>query len=512
MKSIQFLFYAVVAGVVALTSCAEETTEDYDKFESQSLEAYITQNKPELLANFQPVGKSGYYVEVIEEGNKDASPIGAGDMWLSYNFSGRSLDGSIVLTRNADEAKLLNTFTRYTHYVPFYRYCGTDGADIQEGVYLAMRNELSLDNGARKIKLREGSKVVLYLPSLLVGSNGLEGSGGYEGETSLASGRPLRVELEICDTVKNPLELEGSQVDYFCEENGGREEPKKNDSENSSTKKEQLAPTDPKHPYNLANRWVIAKDSIAQLYVNLRYDPAKDRLKFPASDKYKMRPYTVTPYNDAGLEEKIAQALVKRFHSDDAYSGVAALDADSVGLNKTAKIWYIGRFLDGFIFDTNINEVKELIYGSGYTAGEAIEYMPSSGGLISAFYYTVPNLKFGQWATFITTSTNGYGSAGQNGISSTSSSGGVSADYYDYLNYLSYYNSYYNNYYSGYYGGYYGGYGGYYGGYYDDYYGGYYDSAITTTTTTTVTTEIPSYCPLIFQIYIEPDNSTDENY
>lgn len=509
MRSIQFLFYAVVAGVVLLTACAEETMEDYDKFESQSLEAYITQNKPELLANFQPVGKSGYYVEVLEEGDEDASPVGGGDMWVSYDFSGRSLDGTIVLTRNADEARLLNTFTRYTHYVPFYRYCSAAGADIEEGVYLAMRNELSLDNGARKVRLREGSKVVLYLPSLLIGTDGVEGSGGYEGETSLAAGRPMRVVLEIRDTVKNPLELEGSQIDFFCEENGGREEPKKNESESTQTASEQLAPTDPKHPYNLANRWVIANDSIAQLYVNLRYDPAKDRLKFPVSDKYKMRPYTVTPYNDAGLEEKIAEALVKRFHSDEAYSGVAALDADSVGLNNTANIWYIGRFLDGFIFDTNINEVKELIYGSNYTAGEVLEYMPSSGGLINAFYYTVQNLKFGQWATLITTSTNGYGSSGQNGASTTSSSG-VSTDYYDYLNYLNYYNSYYNNYYSGYYGGYYGGYGGYYGGYYDDYYSGYYDSATTTTTTTTVTTEIPSYCPLIFQIYIEPNNSTED--
>ncbi len=512
MKSIQFLFYAVVAGVVALSSCAEEATESYDKFESQALEAYITQNKPELLANFQPVGDSGYYVEVKDEGNQDASPIGDGDMWLSYNFTGRSLDGSIVLTRNANVAKSLNTFTRYTHYVPYYRYCGADGADIQEGVYLAMRNELSLDNGARKIKLREGSKVVLYLPSLLIGSNGLEGSGGYEGETSLAASRPIRVELEICDTVKNPLELEGSQIDYFCEENGGREEPKKTDSESPSTKSEQLLPTDPKHPYNLTNRWVLANDSIAQLYINLRYDPAKDRLKFPASDKHKMRPYAVSPYNDAGLEEKIAQALVKRFHSDKAYSGAAALEADSVGLDKTVRIWYIGRFLDGFIFDTNINEVKELIYGKGYTAGEALEYVPRNGGLITAFYYTVQNLKVGQWATFVTTSTNGYGSSGQNGSSTTSSSGDLSAEYYDYLNYMSYYNSYYNNYYSGYYSDYYGGYGGYYGGYYDDYYSSYYDSATTTTTTTTtVTTEIPSYCPLIFQIYIDP-NDTEEYY
>ena len=32
-------------------------------------------------------------------------------------------------------------------------------------------------------------------------------------------------------------------------------------------------------------------------------------------------------------------------------------------LEGTAKIWYIGRFLDGFIFDTNIDEVKKIIYG-----------------------------------------------------------------------------------------------------------------------------------------------------
>ena len=58
-------------------------------------------------------------------------------------------------------------------------------------------------------------------------------------------------------------------------------------------------------------------------------------------------------------------------------------------------------------------------------------------------------------------------------------------------------------YYNDYYG--YGGLGnyGYYGGYYGGY-GGNYDSG-ETTTTTKVYTDIPSFSPLIFQIYIEPD-------
>ena len=49
----------------------------------------------------------------------------------------------------------------------------------------------------------------------------MEGDGGYEGQFDLSAKRPLIVDMEICDTVKNPLEAEGSLVDAFCEANGG---------------------------------------------------------------------------------------------------------------------------------------------------------------------------------------------------------------------------------------------------------------------------------------------------
>ena len=216
----------------------------------------------------------------------------------------------------------------------------------------------------------------------------------------------------------------------------------------------------------------------------------------------------------ADLEKKIAEALVKRFHGEgddyEAYKGVADLDADSVGMEGTAKIWYIGRFLDGFIFDTNIDEVKQIIYGEVRKTGSAHSYDVQNPDLITAFYYIVPHLKYGQWATLVTTSTNAYGTTGKSGGSSTStSSNGYTSSYYDYLNYLNYSQMYYGN--NGYYGGYYNDYYGYGGlgnyGYYGGYYGGYggnYDSG-ETVTTTEVYTDIQSFSPLIFQIYIEPD-------
>lgn len=513
MKLISRFLYLAAAGTALLASCAKEEGESYDKFEDQALEAWMTQHRPELLNNYQP--KGGYYVDVIEPGHADAAPVNDTICWVKFDLSGRDLSGNIILTRSAREAVQAGTFTRYTHYVPFYSYCGEYNSGLMEGTYLAMRDTLYLDKGYAQDKgvdpqfvLREGSKVVLYLPSRIVGSGGVSPDGGYEGQYTLSAGKPFVVTMEIRDTVKNPLQAEGSQVDAFCESNGKLKIFSKSKDEEKSGDTGEAIPTDPKdpeHPYNREERWVSACDTVAQVYVNYRFDPKTDRMSFP--DRYDVG---FAPYNDADLEKKISDALVKRFHpdTDDPYKGVAALEADSVKLDGTAEIWYIGRFLDGFIFDTNIDEVKEIIYGEVRETGSSESYKPEEGGLITAFYYTVPNLKYGQWASFITTSTNGYGTTGKSG--STGSSGYTNS-YYDYLNYMYYMQGYYGN--SGYYGGYYGDYYGYGGGYggYGDYYGGYYGdygynygSTDSSESTPKVYTEVPAFTPLIFEFYIEP--------
>ena len=439
MKFIARFLYVPLAGLLVLTSCAKEETESYDKFENQALEAWMTQHRSDLVENLQSEGL--YYIDLLDAGDLASDPINTEDIWVSFDFSGRDLSGNIILTRNADDAVLAGSFSKYTHYVPFYRYCGSENSGLMEGTWLAMRRTLTLgdtyfrNNKDRlgitspEVTLRYGSKIRLYMPSSVVG-NGVEGTGGYEGQEgySLSSKRPFIVTMEIRDTVSNPLEREGTDVDDFCELNGGLQIYSKGDDDTPATEVPE-DPEDPEHPYSeTSKRWVSACDSIPQVYVNVRYNPAEpgDQLSFPAPYHVGYEPY-VSEASVRDIDMQIAEALKKRFHGEgddyEKYEGVKTLEADSVTLEGTAKIWYIGRFLDGFIFDTNIDEVKKIIYGEVAQTGTALEYTPSSGGMIQAFYYAIPNLKFGQWAELITTSTNAYGSSGKSGSSSSSTWG-----------------------------------------------------------------------------------------
>ena len=200
------------------------------------------------------------------------------------------------------------------------------------------------------------------------------------------------------------------------------------------------------------------------------------------------------------VDSRINAALLERFGKGIDTDNI--LEADSVKKKTTAKVWYIGRFLDGYIFDTNIDEVKEIIYGEVTTPGEALSFNTTNNeenSYILAWEYAIPTLRLGQWAAILTVSTYGYGLSGK--IGSHKSTTTTDSSYYDYANYYNYMN-YMNSMYGYGYGGMYN--SGYYG--YSPYYYGYdytNSSQGTTTTVTTTSSEIQSYAPLLFQIFIE---------
>ena len=495
---------AAAAVALALAACAKEGEISYTEQEKLALDAWMRLNRPELVGNYQQQG--GYYVDVEKLGAVDSKPINDTACWVRFTFTGRNLGGDIVLTRSETDARQVGTYTPFTHYVPYFKYyAGEINTQLMEGTYLAMRNPLELDAAyaesrgfPTEVLMRYGTKVTLYMPSTVVSSGGVSGSGGYEGQQGyeLKSGCPFVVTMEITDTVKNPLQREGSEVDDFAEKNGGLKPVDTGKTDRSAWRRLRGARADGDTPYDDGYAWRNAVDSIPQVYVNLTYGPT-DTYDYPH-----VYPSIYAPYSDfAKLEKDICDTLVNRFG---AYAGVRSLDSDSVTLDGKAKIWYIGRFLDGFIFDSNIPGVRRLIYGDAEAKGEAIEYTPSDGGMIEAWYYSVPILRYGQWASILTTSTNAYGSQGQSGTTSTSSTSSNTQNYYDYLNYYAYMNSYYGS-------------GGYYGGYYNNYYNNYLygqysglygnsngNTGSTETTVTKVSTEIPPFSPLLFQIYIEP--------
>ena len=517
----------------ALSSCVKTNEMEFNEVERVALESWMKINRPDLLENYQPIG--GYYVELLDEGVADSMPVRHDNAWLWFDVTCRDLAGNVILTRNSELARMQNSYTEHTHYVPFFLFCGNDNTSMPEGTYLALRNKLKIGDG--EYAVRYGTKMRLYLPSsIAAGEDGMQGDGGYEGQYSLDSNRPMIVEVEVWGHINNPVAYEDQWIKAFAEANGGLAPEDEDDGEATAKRRtyKRTRADEETEEVVYDNMWHHPVDSIAALYVNYLYTPKQrlefnclgaDTLLYNGQTEYK----TGKIYGTKTLEQinkEVDEALLERFGE-----GLHPADADPVDSVTNAKIWYVTRLLDGFIIDTNIPEVKKIIYDDEITdeVGTPLDFVtstPESNSLVDAWIYSIPQMKLGSWNAILTGSSNAYGATGVAGsITTSSSSATAMQNYYDYYNYYNYYNSYYgnryyNNYYNNYYGyGGYGGYGGYpgygYGGYYDNYYNNYYDSYYYNNyynnsynysdveTTTTITTEVHPYSPMIWQIYIE---------
>ena len=498
-RNITKTLLATAFAVFALSSCINEESISNEEREKISLEAWIKLNKPELLDNYQEEG--GYYVEILD-GDKDENiPVSADGndygsqplmeqdtCWVYCNMTGRDINGAICMTRDGKLADMCGTFSYSTHYVPFVNYCGENNMGLLEGTYLSMRHELKI--GDTTYKMHRGSKVRLYLPSSIAyGENGSQTEGGYEGQYSLDASRPLILDIEVLSAIKNPSELELSMVKSYI----GWEDPWVQATKPESEK------TDENDDLTLKG-----------LYYSYAYNPATDNTY---NYRY-MQPHlkgTNNPYVDNKkysygnmpfINQQINDILLKRFGKglDASQRG----EKNIVTKNGRADVWYVLRFLDGFVVDTNIAEIRTLVFGEQDPVCEVFSYSPSDDEgkgeeerqAIGAWYYCIPQMHYGAYGQIVTTSGYAYGAAGMSGTTTTETSSSAAASYYNAMNYYNYYNSYYN-----YYGSYYN--------YYDYNYYNYnynYSTDEETTTTTTISTEILPYTPLVFTIFVEPND------
>lgn len=518
---------ALLLLIATTTACVKEPAVSYNDIEQIALKAWVEKYHPELVNNYQEDG--GYYVEVLDYGHQDSVAITGKDVWVWFDLTARDLQGNIHETRSATLAEQLATYNDHARYVPAVRYSGENGHTLMEGTYLATFNELNIDG--ERVEVRYGSKLRLYLPSSVTVTTVATADGGYEGQFAADESKPMIVDLTIYGHVTNPEAYESGRVAGFAESNGGlcTEHKAVVESETKSLYRRQTTRTeeterDPEADARVMQfydgQWHQPVDTISNLLVKYLYSPENapfnynvmeaDTMKYPGEDRYnKGRLYGNNGL--ASIDARVNEALVKRFGKG-LTTEEEILDADSLKVTSEAKVWYIGRFLDGFIFDTNIDEVKEIVFGKVDSEGEALTFKtsdPSDNSYILAWNYSLPTLRYNQWAVILTTSSYGYGVSGQVGSHTTQTT--YSDNYYNYVNMN---NMYYGNYgygYGGYgYGGY-GGYGnmynnGYYGGYNNPYY--YYGNNYTLTeddiiTTSTTTTEIPAYSPLMFQVFIE---------
>lgn len=414
----------IAAAVVAVAACAKAESSDYTVTERISLDSWM-----KLYVDSPDLEKwdNGMYVQWLHHGDGD-SLAEAGD-WVRVNFNGMTLQKDIFYTRSEQTARLQGTFTRHTHYVPYFFYLNDPNNTTIDGIYDIL------------LKMRVGDKVRIYLPSdLAYGSSGYSNDEnvGYSGQFSLDGNVPVIIdELELIEMSTDPIVEERVGVEAF-----------------------------------VAEQWNI--------------NPADSLL-----ESYYFDLQTPFPF-----------------------------ERDSISRDSTIKIYYTGKFLDGFVFDSNIDSVQQRVWGSIDNSGPLeFKMEDDSTSYVRGFTLALSKMCYGDRAKVVFTSNYGYDIQGKSAqYNSSSSSSSSSSDYYSMLNYYSYMNSMYGYGSSGY--GY-GSYGGYGSSYYNNYYNSYYynqlynsyssSSSSDETTTTTVSTEILPFTPLIFELYIMPyDGSGDE--
>ena len=528
------IIITLLLSLFALSSCVKEKEYSGDELEARSLKAWMKKNHPELMGNYQEDG--GYYVEVLSWGDTTAAtadgtsdkqndfgnqPIMEQDTcWVYYNFTGYNLDGSVFSTRDEVIARMQATFSDNTHYVPYGNYCGKEEFyAIVEGSYLASRNKIKLSEEyvaansdicqSTEMTLRKGSKVRLYMTSTIgYTSNGSSAEGGYEGQYKLDANVPMILDMEVMRVVKNPADVELEMVEQLVKQANDSNEKTQwlqiENTEESEDDSEENSDTPATNPDDTeGGESSTDKKYYEGIYYCNTFQPNEDyiHLQYARPDMAGIG----NPYRDsqryadmAAFDKKLWEILDNKFA--DMIKKTPDADAKEVTEDNAAMVWYVGRFLDGFIFDTNIEAVRELAFNDdgssnqNYTGESSISYSVSSNKdeYISAWAHCIPKLRYGRWGAIITTSGYAYGSAGvAGGTSSTSSSTAAAynslANLYNYYSMMgsAYYNPYsYYNYYN-----YYGGYTNYYN--YEE-------------TTSTIETEIAPYAPLVFYIFIEP--------
>lgn len=111
-------------------------------------------------------------------------------------------------------------------------------------------------------------------------------------------------------------------------------------------------------------RWKIATSEAPQIYVNESFNPADDATGlFTYSNVY-----VGSQQKADEIDRKINKALVERFGTDEP--------GELIDPEKNVRVWYIARFLDGFVQSTNIDEVKRIVYGEVESTGTYHELHP----------------------------------------------------------------------------------------------------------------------------------------
>lgn len=445
-------FALVAAATLTFGSCATDDNAvdlDYDDVELLVLS--------EIMASFYPDAYyqvDGFYVEPIDMSAKEGIPTNGGEgYWIRYDILSTKLNGDICNTRNATMAKQQGTFNYYTRYAPALQILSNVEYDDYDAIddagfdpmtdlltvdaidYMCQNSNITL--GGEVTNIYAGNEFKLFVPSALQGYYA-NGTGGYAGQNSISTTETMISTIKITEVIADIEETEISDIDLFIANN--------TDDTNAWTAVTKYLEYEEDEEYYFEYEDDVDEDEYylcqcgheafevgdhLHVFVNQGYEPSTVyNFTNPYNYQY-LEDYDLTSFADADarftyVDDLITAALESLVvdedenYTEDTFELSTDEEDDIIDPETSASIWYVLRTLDGFVVDTNIMEVKEIVYGDD-TMGSAISYNPSSSSYsyVAAWYAGLIELKYGQWASILTKSTYAYGALGQTGSSAS---------------------------------------------------------------------------------------------
>ncbi len=349
-----------------------------------AMEKIVLGNWMENYASDAVLQEEGYYIDEIVNPPTEALTV---PCWVRYNITSYNTVYEVCNTRYENRAYEQGTFNFHTHYVPALQYISS--GSTSDALSIAIENGLvGLD-----------SSFTLYMPSSLRGDTP-NGTAGYSGQNQLLEGRPMISEVTITEVIETGA-FNDYQKDYVRGFKDGNV---------------------------LYGTWTQGGDDDSSsdcLYYTNDYLPENDALTFDfTTDEGRTNSTYVATTTDPSIDAMVDMAdknsAIELALLDEEMFTIA--EEDVVIGTTNAYVWYVARLLDGFVVDSNIPAVRDIMgWTSDSTDVTPIVYTTDyRDNYITAWSYSIPYLNFEKWALVVTSSVDAYGYYGTSGSTYTS--------------------------------------------------------------------------------------------
>ncbi len=200
-------FVAAMAFTATFWSCAEDGPSNTKQLTGQSFEAWVAKNAPGA------VKYGDVYIEFIERGAVDAVRPVIEMSWVSIDYTGRLLDGTVFTTRNEAISKFVGSYALTTHYAPDFVHYSRRGNKFCPGLIEAFH------------QMRVGDSARVYIPSSggFPGGVGMGINAAYQGEQGVSeAGFPMIFEMRLRESILDPETAEKQQILQYANDTWGR--------------------------------------------------------------------------------------------------------------------------------------------------------------------------------------------------------------------------------------------------------------------------------------------------